>query len=117
MKTLNLPLKAKWYELIESGQKTEEYREIKPYWIKRLCFTRFNNPWVYCVTEDICLECLKDAGESWLAYPFDFVKFSYGYTKRTMTFKVKEIVIGQGKPEWGAEPDKNYFIIKLGEKI
>ena len=36
MKTLHLPLKAKWYEMIESGVKTEEYREIKPYWMKRL---------------------------------------------------------------------------------
>ena len=38
MKILNLPLKAKWYKMIESGIKTEEYREIKPYWIKRFCF-------------------------------------------------------------------------------
>lgn len=35
MKILHLPLKAQWYEMIESGIKAEEYREIKPYWIKR----------------------------------------------------------------------------------
>jgi len=29
MKILDLPLKAKWYEMIESGNKKEEYREIK----------------------------------------------------------------------------------------
>ena len=33
MKILHLPLKAKWYEMIESGVKTEEYREIE----KREC--------------------------------------------------------------------------------
>lgn len=27
MKILHLPLKAKWYEMIESGVKTEEYRK------------------------------------------------------------------------------------------
>lgn len=32
MRILHLPLKAMWYEMIESGVKTEEYREIKPYW-------------------------------------------------------------------------------------
>lgn len=32
MKILDLPLKAKWYDMIESGVKPEEYREIKPYW-------------------------------------------------------------------------------------
>lgn len=36
MKILDLPLKAKWYEMIESGNKKEEYREIKKYWIGRL---------------------------------------------------------------------------------
>ena len=35
--TLYLPLiKKQWYEMIESGEKTEEYREIKTYWWKRL---------------------------------------------------------------------------------
>lgn len=29
MKILDLPLKVKWYEMIESGNKKEEYREIK----------------------------------------------------------------------------------------
>jgi hypothetical protein len=31
IRLLHLPLKAKWYRIIESGEKTEEYREIKPY--------------------------------------------------------------------------------------
>ena len=37
MRILSLPLKKEWYNMIESGIKTEEYREIKQYWIKRLC--------------------------------------------------------------------------------
>lgn len=36
LKILDLPLKAKWYNMIESGEKKEEYRELKPYWQKRL---------------------------------------------------------------------------------
>ena len=32
---LNLVLKSKWFDMIESGGKTEEYREVKPYWIRR----------------------------------------------------------------------------------
>lgn len=35
-KTLTLSLKKKWFDMIASGEKTEEYREIKPYWEKRL---------------------------------------------------------------------------------
>ncbi len=37
MKVLDLILKSKWYDMIDSGEKTEEYRQFKPYWIKRLC--------------------------------------------------------------------------------
>lgn len=36
LSNLHLVLKAKWYNLIESGEKTSEYREVKPYWDNRL---------------------------------------------------------------------------------
>ncbi len=87
MKILHLPLKKEWYEMIESGVKTEEYREIKPYWdkrlvdyksvfkdYKRLVFRRY----VLGLYDDLCRD-----------YPrgYTHVKFSYGYTRRTMTFE------------------------------
>lgn len=99
-KTLFLSLKKKWYELIESGVKTEEYRKIKPYWINRLIIRKYKG------------NIMVDAS------PKDFkeVKFSYGYTKRTMTFICDCIEIGKGKPEWGA-PEEDVFIIKLGKRI
>lgn len=34
-----------------------------------------------------------------------------------MTFEIEEIKIGKGREEWGAESDKDYFIIKLGKRI
>ena len=33
---LTLPIKGKWFEMILSGEKKEEYREIKPYYETRL---------------------------------------------------------------------------------
>ena len=30
-----LPIKRKWYEMILTGEKKEEYREIKPYYKSR----------------------------------------------------------------------------------
>ena len=33
MRILDLPLKAKWYDMQERGEKQEEYREITPYWV------------------------------------------------------------------------------------
>ena len=35
-KVLTLSVKKEWFDKILSGEKKEEYREIKPYWIKRL---------------------------------------------------------------------------------
>ena len=35
-KVLSLVLEKKWFKKIVSGEKTEEYREIKPYWASRL---------------------------------------------------------------------------------
>lgn len=53
---------------------------------------------------------------------FDTVVFTLGYPRkgdlsRRLEFKVSEIFINTGKPEWGAEPDKEYFVIKLGETV
>lgn len=115
MKILYLPLKKKWYEMIESGEKPEEYREIKPYWIKRLC-----DNWV---SGDMFIDCINNCCENCIQtklynfYKYDAVKFSYGYTKRTMMFEFKSALIGKGKPEWGAPPDKLVFTIKLGKRI
>lgn len=35
-KSLHLVVTKKWFDLIKSGQKKEEYRVVKPFWEKRL---------------------------------------------------------------------------------
>jgi hypothetical protein len=35
-KTLHLTLHRKWFDAIANGEKTEEYREVKRYWSKRI---------------------------------------------------------------------------------
>ena len=39
---LVLPIKKKWFDMIKSGEKKEEYREIKPYWTKRFCHALYD---------------------------------------------------------------------------
>lgn len=91
METLKLVLKRKWFDMIASGEKKEEYRDLTKYWTKRI---------------------LKD-------YPWLMVTFYLGYAKDrpSMTFTIASITVGEGKPEWGAESWKRYFVIKLGERI
>lgn len=35
-KVITLTVSKQWFEMIADGKKTEEYREIKPYWVSRL---------------------------------------------------------------------------------
>lgn len=115
-KILDLPLKAKWYDMQERGEKTEEYREITPYWVKRLVFDGcYGEP---CSPEDIEWICSQPNGienildVGWAIKPYTHIRFRYGYTKRTFTHKIDCITIGRGKPEWGAPTDRCVFIIK-----
>ena len=132
MKILDLPLKKEWYNMIESGIKKEEYREIKPYWCNRLLYggpLGVNEYWKPILQRTY--ESIKENGEK---YPNAFnlehllvfeygtrgythVRFRYGYTKRTMLFELKQITIGFGNPEWGAPEDKEVFILKLGNRV
>ena len=116
MKTLTLSLKRKWFDMIKAGVKKEEYREIKPFWEKRLldykaikadvqalAFKRY----VLRIPYDVC----KD-------YPrgYDSLVFTLGYPKaddpeRRLEFKSPKTRIDTGRPEWGAEPCKLYFVI------
>lgn len=90
MEILDLVLKGKWYDMIKSGEKPEEYRELIQHWVSRIWYHK---------------EELKS------------VRFHRGYTNITMTFAIKGISVGKGNPLWGAEPDKEYFVIRLGKRI
>ena len=119
-KILDLPLKKEWYEMIESGVKTEEYREIKPYWCNRLLSMY---PFITRYWEGILERVRKseiDFDEVLLEHgtrDYTHIRFRYGYTKRTMLFELKGITIGKGNTEWGAPEDKEVFILKLGDRI
>lgn len=102
---LTLPIKKKWFDMILSGEKKEEYREIKPYYKSRF-FSLF----------DIIDEC---DGE--LINPFEEnsereIMFRNGYNKNSPSFIAKcTLSVGTGKEEWGAEKDKEYFILTVQE--
>lgn len=95
METLQLTLKKKWFDMILSGEKKEEYRDIKPYWIARMHF------------------------DLWNTKPFDAVKFTNGYGKNAPTFTIElySMHLGTGKTEWGAIDDTEYYVLTLGNII
>lgn len=115
MKTLHLNLKRKWFDMILSGEKKEEYREIKEYWCRRL----LNPPFSFMsktlgdVLQDL------DACPNSTFRDFDTITFSNGMTKNRDQFviELKGIDINDGRPEWGAVLDKKYFVLYLGEIV
>ncbi len=129
MKTLQLPLTRQWFEMTKSGVKTEDYREITPYWCNRLCLvegaeqtTKFWEQ-VFEKFEDFRPPKLEMFARLNIEFKqFDTNKMTLGYPKSTDTERIinlehKGIEIGYGNTEWGAEPNKLYFIIKHGKEL
>lgn len=82
---LHLTLKKKWFDLIASGKKTAELREVKPYWTKRLTVnSQFKH--------------------------FDVIHFRNGYKKDSPFMRVccRNITIDEGS-------EKINYVIHLGE--
>lgn len=99
-KKLVLPLKKQWFDMIRSGEKPEDYREITNYWIVRFGVKKNT-----------------ETGE-WDLHLFDFdeVEFTLGYprldeTDKRMIFRNPKLRIGKGNPKWGAQEGKEYFVI------
>jgi hypothetical protein len=115
-KILHLTLKKRYFDMIASGEKKEEYREIKPHWI-----TRFVEDADYPKDRNV-YDFTDGYGQDYVITKyFDFTNIlaKNGYAKDApaIIWKHEGITIGEGKPEWGAEPGKIYFILKIGELI
>lgn len=123
MEILDLVLKHKWYDMIKSMDKPEEYREITHYWMRRLFlpgdYIYLWEPLKKYGIDAKNVETLKKqvySSAEMRFRNFKYVRFRRGYTNTTITFAIKEITIGIGNPECGAPTDKEVFIIKLGER-
>lgn len=94
---LVLPIKKKWFDMIKSGEKKEEYREYKQYYI-----TRFNN-------------ILDNPSQKGTVF---YVIFKNGYGKNAPKIKCQvDLFLAETKHdiqvEWGAKPDTLYYILKI----
>ncbi|WP_051621299.1 hypothetical protein [Leeuwenhoekiella sp. MAR_2009_132] len=120
MTTLHLNLKKKWFDMFLAGIKKEEYRELNHYWFKRIVFNHKKVNQFYNVHTDLGVKNLFSnplLAKSIAFKPIDTITFSNGYAKDRPQFviELKGIEIREGKPEWGAEPRKKYFVLKTGQ--
>lgn len=94
---IHLNLTKKWFDLILSGEKKQEYRELTDYWQSRF----------------MEMYPVKISGIKY----WPTVIFSNGYAKNRRQFEIeiKGFHIGSGNPEWGATPGREYYVIELGD--
>ena len=111
-KVLTLPLIKEWYEKVASGEKTEEYRVIKPYWDKRLVQPSKKG---YVGFDEFGLFTTV-VGEPQFV-PYTHVLFCLGYATDRPTIEKEIVSITIGKPKKGLCPDewlyKEFFVIKF----
>lgn len=119
--TLRVTLKKKWFDMESNPdpnlRKDHEYREIKPYWIKRLLMD------VEVVDPSIDYEELAELikyennAVSYSFQEFDVYEARHGYAKDAPILRRKclGISIGKAKPEWSDNWQGNVFVIKLGK--
>lgn len=124
-KVLTLSVKKEWFDKIVSGEKKEEYREIKTYWVARLFYDRFGK---------LSPKMVKELADSVAKYgdtehfeakngievsfvPYTHVLFINGYGDDKPRIEKEIMGITIGKPKKGLCPykwlDKEFFIIKF----
>ena len=118
---LTLTVSKEWFDMIVTGEKTEEYRVPKPYWIKRLLAANSDSTdmklWAEAVDGRVDI-IRKSIRTNFVSFkPYTHVLFINGYRKDSPRIKKKIESITIGKPKKGMCPDKwldtEFFIIKF----
>ena len=137
MITLQLNLIKKWFDLTIQGIKKEEYRDITPFWARRLlcmengdkltkCYSKESIEWI-CISlkrwEDLDYTSIE---EVLIKFHIKFKEFQntdfrngYKSLDKVPRFIIenKNITVGIGKEEWGFVGYTLMFIIHHGEII
>lgn len=115
MSVLHLNLNKQWFDLHLNG-KSEEYREITPYWCSRLLlnFNGERKPVKWWENNPYSISGLVFCKK----IQYEKIIFSNGYKHVDVLPRFEKRYLslqsGIGKKEWGA-PNYRVFILKLGE--
>ena len=93
---LTLPIKKKWFDMIVSGEKKEEYRATTKYYTER-----FKN-----------IGLLDENGNPTGKQACIALRNGYGKDKPEVII-LTTLKIGTGWHEWGAEDDEWYYVLEI----
>ena len=98
---LNMTIKRQWFDMISSGEKREEYRNVDNSQVKNARESIYN----------------YEYGEY---YVMD-LRNGYRMSSRALAIQVYGIILRSGKdsihPEWGEPTDRDHLVIILGDVI
>lgn len=104
---LNLPIKRKWLDMIERGEKREEYREFSNLQVVGAYNSAMRSPHAH--------------GEWLLANPVAILRAGYRMGSRAVAVKIDGFSIRTGArhPEWGETAGDGllHIVIELGEVV
>ncbi len=116
-----------WFDLIRSGVKKEEYRDVKDSYCRRFLIGKRElefQSWEEMMGD--MRNFTKNPRHESMAELFEYFDISfkdfkvlhltngYSYERPQLWAHIESITIGRGNPEWGAPVDRDVFIIKLG---
>jgi len=110
---LIFPIKKKWFDMIKTGIKKEEYREIKPYyttrlsklWCKNYLCEKYNPK-----MQELFINWIKEKNE----IEYGQILFRNGYSTDSESFIAQcGLRIGTGRTEWGAMEETEYYIFSI----
>lgn len=125
MKTIHLNLHKKWFDMINSNQKKQEYRKISPYYCSKLL--KVNDEVKPLKWWKDFFEFYGDASSKVIQVninemvftfrQYETATFSNGYAKKRplMIVAISAIEISTGFGDWGAMPNEKYFVLNLNE--
>lgn len=115
--TLYLPMKKKWFDMVFSGEKKEEYREFKPYWMTRVKKWIGARTFQYvhtrpCEGTEFSIE-LKDLRPHKICFVNGYQKAAPRFIAWCNSYEVRTKV---EHPEWGEGEyaGKPHFVFHIG---
>lgn len=118
-KVLTLVVSKEWFDMIAAGRKTEEYREIKPYWVRRILDMSKAKVGADTISLALQYDVIRDRKDIFKEYgkALTHVLFINGYRKDSPRIEKEIESITIGKPKKGLCTDKwldtEFFIIKF----
>lgn len=116
--TINLDLKYVWYDMIASGVKKEEYRELKEFWCKRIKGLGLVCPYSlpYHEGKKFCQKFAKVCVSGTQITQKDILFHRGRGNAETMRVLLNTLSVKEGNPEWGAPEGAKVICLGLGER-